>query len=243
MDIFQSVADAIGAFASGRLGSTLLGLAAVGTIAMALLQVVKEITPVRRAFNQRWFEQWIDRHSAPVAFKDLVAAKRASSAADAKAQIVELATGGLSRALYDLPVEEMVVQMNLAAQVTLDAPGTYKALLLVLACGVPQKDLDIVLASQAAAKDPSKYFDARTRVARRIQRNLDGVRIGCGNRWQWVIQMLSIALTVAAVELAVFYSGQSDPRVFWLAIPIGFVGSYFAPITRDILAGVQKLRK
>jgi hypothetical protein len=98
---------------------------------------------------------------------------------------VELATGGIRDALYDLPIEDMVVQMNLAAQIALDAPHPYEALLRVLARGVPPADLNVVLKVQADATSPSEYFDARTRVARRIQRSLDGVRIAGGNfRWQ-----------------------------------------------------------
>jgi hypothetical protein len=243
MEVFQQISDSISAFASGRLGSTFLGLAAVGTVAMALLQVLKEITPIRRVFNRWWFERWVDKHSTPVAFRDVALEKRPCSAASAKAQLIELATGGLSEALYELPIEDMVVQMNLAAQITLDAPLHYEALLRVLARGIPPEDLQVVLKGQAAATIPSEYFDARTRAARRIQRNLDGVRIACGNRWQWLIQGLSIVLTIAAVELAVFYSGQQSVAVYLVAIPVAFVGSYFAPITRDILAGIQKLRR
>jgi hypothetical protein len=244
MGVLQAISDAISAFASGRLGTAMLGLAAIGTITMALLQVLKEITPARRIFNQWWFESWIDAClPEPQAPKKSDDDGCAAARAKAKTDIVELATGGLSNALYDLPVEDMVVQMNLAAQVTLDAPKAYEVLLRVLARGAPEEDLTVVVAGQEAAKVPATYFDARTRVARRIQRNLDGVRIASGNRWQWILQGSSIVLTIVAVELAVTYSGQQDPLVFIWAIPVAFVGSYFAPITRDIVAGIQKLRK
>jgi hypothetical protein len=142
-----------------------------------------------------------------------------------------------------LQIEDLVPQLNLAAQVTLDDPDRYRVLLSVLADGVSDIDLKVVTDGQPASGSTQPYFDGRSRVTRRIQRNLDGVRIALASRWKFWMQVASLSLTTVLVEMAVGATGQRSIGLFVVALPIGLVGGYLAPITRDLLAALQKLRK
>ena len=56
------------------------------------------------------------------------------------------------------------------------------------------------------------------------------------------MQCFSLTLTVLIVELAVAALPDSRFMTFVLALPIGLVGGYLAPIARDLLAALQNLR-
>ncbi len=239
MEALTTILDALSDLGSGITWSALGALAAAGTIAMAIIQVIKEISPLREWFQRRWFERWIDSRTAT--FNQSSPTPDADPA-NAKKEVVELATGGLADALYDLGADEMTAQINLAAQITLDAPVRYKALLAVLSQGASLEDLATVMKGQPTSGSTQEYFDARARAGRRIQRNLDGVRIAMGKRWKLWMQLASLALGAAVIELAVAARGDADAYAYLLALPVGIVGGYLAPVTRDLLAGLQRLR-
>ena len=244
MDTLKPIVDALSALGKGFTWDLIWAFAAAGTISVATLQVIKELSPLREWFQKRHFELCIVcratafNKSLQTAQDTLVVKED-----DAKKQVVELATGGLSSALYALPIEDMVAQINLAAPITLDSPVRYKALLAVLSEGVSFEDIEVVLKGQPASGSTQEYFDARGRVGRRIQRNLDGVRIAFGNRWKLWMQIVSLALCTVIVELALAATKCTDCGPYLLAVPIGIVGGYLAPITRDLLAALQQLRK
>lgn len=97
-------------------------VAAVGTISMAVVQLIKELTPLRRYFHKWWIERWIDQNfNAASALMER--ARPCGASATIKHELIELSTGGLENALYDLPIEEVSVQINAAAQVSLDDPS------------------------------------------------------------------------------------------------------------------------
>ena len=244
--LLKQTVDALSALGSGVTWNAMLALTAAGTISMAVLQVIKELTPFRRNYQRRWFERWIDARANDFEKTAQNAKQSARPASEikvaAKAEVVGLATGGLADALYDLYSEDMVAQINLAAQVTLDAPKRYEALLSVLSEGTLPNDLTVIMAGQPKNGSTQDYFDARNRVSRRIQRNLDGVRIALSNRWKFWMQVISVALTAGVVEIAVWVGTDGSWSACGLALPIGIIGGYLAPITRDLLAALQKLR-
>lgn len=264
-EALTTILAALSALGSGVTWSAIGALAAAGTIAMAILQVIKELSPLREWFQKRWFESWIDSRFADFntsieittsTVHGAVAnptngngeasqsnARRADATPTiAKKDVVELATGGLACALYGLPADDMAAQINLAAQITLDTPVRYKELLAVLSDGVSLEDLTTVMKGQPTSGSTQEYFDARARVGRRIQRNLDGVRIALGSRWKLWMQIASLALSTVVVELAVAANGNANFDSFLLALPIGIVGGYLAPISRDLVAALQQLR-
>ncbi len=231
-------------------------LAIAGTLAMAILQVIKELTPVRRGYQRKWLERWFRVraekftkdavHAGPNVVPSAFLESDKFSAAKAQSTLVELATGGEANAFYDLAIEQVVAQMNAAAQIALEYPHVYFPLLAVLSQGADMEDVVRVVArAEAGTREPEPAaLDARNRVGHRIQRNLDGIQIALGSRWKLWMQSVSITLTVAFVELAIVTNVTDyNFATLLVGVVLGIVGGYIAPVTRDVVAALQSLRK
>jgi hypothetical protein len=252
-EILKTISDGIAGL-SGTALSYAGALAIAGTLAMAILQIIKELTPLRRAYQRRWLGHWL----AQRADSFLVAAQLGPAKIDsalltpdrftgekAQAALVELATGGEANAFYDLTIEQVVAQMNAAAQVALEYPQLHFTLLAVLSQGADVEDVRKLLPPARGARKPDPgALDARNRVGHRIQRNLDGIQIALGSRWRLWMQATSIVFTIAFVELAIIENvkGYTGATLLVGAV-LGVVGGYLAPITRDVVAALQSLRK
>src|SRR5207244_1850758 len=141
----------------------------------------KDLLPFRSAWQRRWIRAVIVEQAAKVG----------ADPPRAMNDLINLATAGNARALYDLPVEQLAGQFNTAAQVVLDFPSRHTDLLRVLAAGAEEADLVQLLTEQPRARtlaaaraaggpvDPQQeqglvaFVDARNRVAHQCQRNLD----------------------------------------------------------------------
>lgn len=242
--LLATVARVLSELGDASTWSVVLALAAAGTIAMAIVQLIKELTPVRRWYQQRWIDSWIDRQFAAVVSENTGEriAALTGTATEAKLQVVELSTGGLAAALYGLAADEMTVQIIQAGQITLDAPARYRTLLTVLARGITHDDLVAMLKGQPTTGSTQQYFDARNRVTRRMQRNVEGIRLALGHDWKFWMQLLSVALTALTVVVAVATQTQGFLPLL-VAFPIGIIGGYFAPLTRDFVVALQRLRR
>jgi hypothetical protein len=255
MDEFQTLGKAITAIASIATWQSVGVITAAGTIAMAILQLIKDLSPLRRWYQQAWLDSWTEKHTSDFNADlekagDTGRSLPQASAMQAKSLLVELATGGEMRAFYELPIEQMVAQMNAAVQITLDYPKKYCGLLVVLSDGADIDDVAVVVGqspegSKARKGGPSKgYLEARTRVGHRIQRNLDAVQISLGSDWQFWMQVTAVILSTLVLEAGVVLATRTfDGKAMLLAVPVGILSGYLAPIARDLVAALQSLRK
>jgi hypothetical protein len=235
MDEIRLINESISKLAGGPLLSVALVLAAAGTLTMAILQIIKELTPLRRWFQRNWLRRWI---------------RERGGNETALTQLVELATGGDANAFFDLAAEQLVAQISAAGQVVLDYPEPHAELLKVLAAGA---EVDAMMAVRMRSTDDTFsdadrriLIEARSRIGTRIQRNLDGLQIALSGRWRWWMQSASVVLTAILVELAIFTASDSKQLTvgaMLLALPFGLAGGYLAPVTRDLVAALQSLRK
>lgn len=239
----DAVIQALVNIGSATTGQVVVALSLTGILTMAILQTLKDLTPIRRQFQRTWLGSWLTER-----------ARNKGIIPDAAIQqLIELATGGAANAFYDLPAEQLVAQMNAAAQIALDYPGTnhYYYLLAVLSAGASPEDLEQVSSVPSArgivspSDLPPGYADARTRVSHRIQRNLDGLQIAMGDRWQFLLQLAAIVLSTVLIEIAIYSQPQppSGLAPFVIGILVGIAGGYLAPVTRDLVAALQNLRK
>ena len=251
-EILKSISDGIAGLSGTAL--TFVGaLAIAGTLAMAILQIIKELTPIRRGYQRRWLEHWFKVRAEKFTVDAVNAGTNVISSVflpldswKAQLTLVELATGGEANAFYDLAVEQVVAQMNAAAQIALEYPHAYFPLLAVLSQGSNVADVAKVAAhAEAGTREPDPVaLDARNRVGHRIQRNLDGIQIALGGRWKLWMQTASITLTVLFVELAIVTNVTNYSfRTLLVGVVLGIVGGYLAPVTRDVVAALQSLRK
>lgn len=99
---------------AGQILDYALLLAAIGTITMALIELVKALLSWRQRFHRRRITRWL--HTAP----DPQAAHM---------QLLLLAAGGAENAdvLYDQPTGKLMGQIQAAANVALDFPTRYRA--------------------------------------------------------------------------------------------------------------------
>jgi hypothetical protein len=253
MDAVNTVVTALQKIGSWSTSQVLFALTLTGLLTMAILQTLKDLTPVRRWFQRTWLHAWLRDRAA--SFNAKRNGLPEAVAARAHATLIELATGGAEEAFYDLQTEQLVAQMNAAAQLALDYPSAdhYYDLLCVVSEGADIADLALVhsvpSARAAVAADgtlPPGYSDARTRISHRIQRNLDGLQIAMSDRWQWWLQLASIAISIVLIEIAIFSAQPPGTPIFpsfALGLLVGIVGGYLAPVTRDLVSALQNLRK
>ena len=250
---FKTLADAIAGIGNIATWQSVGVISAAGTLAMAILQLIKDLTPIRRGYQRQWLRKWIAQHASDFNNTLKAAAIRSDAlpqAAPAQAEflLIELATGGDDRAFYELAIEQMVAQMNAAVQITLDYPAKYRELLVVLSEGADISDVAAVVNQSPEGKTrkatPTKdYLEARTRVGHRIQRNLDAVQIALGSRWQFWMQTMAVILSILVLEAGVLMVVGPNPSAMLLAVPVGVLGGYLAPVARDLVAALQTLRK
>lgn len=261
---------------------TFLGVViAFAAISIALVQILNELTPLRSTLHGLWLRLWIHERTVDYqAMVDRLATAGAQAAADAPAaaspwqpselpefkadewepdafdMLVAAATGGHSLALLGLPTNQLVGQINAAAQIVMENPISYYPLLTVLTqptlptvrpftwgtrkAELPAephlKDLDTIcrVAKSGTGKSEPDYLEARTRIGHAIQRNLDGMQIILSNRSQQSTLALSLAISLG---LALFL-----PTTNWWNIAIvGAAGGYFAPVIGDAVATLRKL--
>jgi hypothetical protein len=190
------------------------------------------------AFNQSLQQEKADDH----ALSDV-------SPESAQTLLVELATGGDDRAFYELAIEQMVAQMNAAVQITLDYPKLYRDLLVVMSQGAALDDVIAVLSHSPTGtrgkRTPpqDEYLEARARVSHRIQRNLDAIQISLGSRWRFYMQLIALVLSTALLEGAILSVAGATVGTALIGLVIGVVGGYLAPVSRDLVAALQSLRK
>jgi hypothetical protein len=244
------VIDSLAALASNDVGHAFLALAATGTLAMIVVQLLKEITPYRTYYQRKWFRAWLTNRNevltascqSDLALNEFIS-RNSVDVLQCEKAIAELAAGGMSNALYSMPAEEMTAQMTLAFNIILDEPNRYSGVMVILSLHASIQDLEEILKGRETDTSAQQYFDARARVARRMERNFDGLRIALSDAWRFRMQFISIALTMIFVEMAVIISqGYITGKGFFLAALIGVAGGYLAPVTRDLLSMVQKLK-
>jgi hypothetical protein len=260
-DAFQAISDALTNLGGWtRASQAVLALTLAGMVSTAVIQLFKDLTAIRRWFQEGWLGSWLEQRTAAFNLslgKEPLPPLATVSLDKVKAQLIELATGGDHNAFYDLPSDRLVAQANAAAQSALDYPGVahYYPLLAVLSQGAALKDLQPLVAHgslRLAAADKqlsAEDIDARTRVAHRLQRNLDGMQISLGDKWQFFLQSASFVSSTIVIEAAVYVSQRGVAAekysygAYALAVGVGLVASYLSPVINDLIKGLQSLKK
>lgn len=225
----------------------------VGLLSMALIQVFKDLLPIRRWFQQQWVWEWLGQRSKLIGEKvELLSPEKVES------DLVQLATDGDAGSLYSLPIEQLCGQLNAAAQAVLDHPKEHEALLWYLAAKAEKADVSKLLEcsamfrqqSGAELKDADRLaftecVDARNRVAHQVQRAIDALQLSAGNRWKLWIQLFAIGLSgIIALAGESFFPkvGGTLARIE-ITLAIAILGGFIAPVGRDILAALESVRK
>ncbi len=208
--------------------------AAIGLLAMAIIQSVKDMVPVRRWYQRTFVRAWL-------AHKARDHARHGGLKPDAEkacADLVELATTGDADALFDLPIEQLGGQVSSAAAQALDYPARHEALVRCLAASAAAADVDAVIQRDDA--DGVATIDARTRVMHQVQRSIDALQISLGFRWKWILQLAAfgVSYTIAIAGVSTTRAPLSIPDALLSALPLAIVGGFIAPVARDLIVAL-----
>lgn len=222
----------------------LVALVGVGIVTMAILQLLKDLLPTRRWFQRWWLRRfWLYRN----ADEHEISREHAD---EALTKLVILATAGDDKALFNLPVEQLIGQLNAAVQSLLDRPGDpeYANLLHIIA-PYAGEDVKALLGPRPKTKGKlTHYVDSRNRVAQQVQRSLDALQIAMGYRWTWLLRFLSVFVSAVIIytSLRVYggdkFWGEAGLANILYAVVVSILGGFLAPVARDLFAAIQSLR-
>jgi hypothetical protein len=174
-------------------------MAAVGVLSMALIQAVKDTSPIRSAFQKRFLREWLRRRSVRKFSSKGISGLREPPAEgnlpEVERDLIRLATGGDDAAFYDLPVEQMCGQISAASQIVLEYPQWHEPLFRLLSSQARQEDVAALLSPPPAEADSAvPPRDARNRVTHHIQRSIDALQIALTFRLEVLSELLSFGL-------------------------------------------------
>lgn len=230
-----------------------------GLLAMAMVQGLRTLLPLRGVFHRLALERWIvDSRDGDSARSAVKSPKRILAAITGLARGP---VGGEQHALLDLPIEQLCGQIAAGADRLLDEPveetlagrrakeedrATVREVLTVLTAGSKDVKLYLRLAKDVAAamkqssseppSDSREYVRLRANLSQRIQRNIDGLQISTTFWWRRVLR--GLAFTISGVlGLSVF---KGDPT---FSVVCAIVGGFVATASRDLIAVVEKARR
>lgn len=246
------VATIIDAIASKSLDYAVL-LAAIGTLSMAFIELLKGLTSFRRHFHRRELGQWIPDQ-------------------DCRDELLVLAAGGEQNAdvLYDQPTERMLGQIQAAANLSLEYPDRYPNAYAFFT----REDLQLKLKpSGGTANDSEMWANFATRIARegfttdeaqRLKQESEGraaqqARVRLGNliarrldmfqnrtqyRWARLNQVFSIGsgAVLTAYALASSTYRVDSARDFVAVVLLSLLAGMLAPFAKDVVAAISGLR-
>jgi hypothetical protein len=128
------------------IGSQLLDYAifaaTVGTIVMALLELLKAITHARRRFHEYEMRRWIEQKRSGSIGSALRFGSDTAAGSPRWEEFLALVTGGYAsrRAVFDQPIEKLMAQVQAAANMALDFPDRYPQLYEFLTTAPKRKE-------------------------------------------------------------------------------------------------------
>lgn len=233
---------------SGRILDYAMLLAAVGTITMALVELLKAVTRVRLFFQRRLITGWTGGSSA------------------VESELLTLAAGGPDNAvtLYDQPSGKMMGQIQAAANVALDFPAVYPSLYGFLTDGssavgaVSDRDRWKAFAAKMAREMPGPGADraqldaearestqARARLGNLVTRRLDALQTRIEYRWARLNQTVAVVGGAALLYFALSTFSQAAQVPGFSKFLLAVFGGLIAPFAKDVvnrLAGLQARR-
>lgn len=250
-DQVAEVAKIVRAFSENALAYAVL-LAAVGTVTMALIELLKSVFDVRKHFNRWRIQKWV---------KDV----------DARRQLLELAIGttkpGAERrnvfwvllgevrsmdVLYDQPAEKMMGQVQAVTNLALDFPYRYTALYRFLTGSSNELEGDAkawhdyakaVANGSAKDEDARPATQARARIGSLVTRSLDAFQNDTQYLWAEVNQRVAVLAAGGFLFWILFVlpEGPLQPSDYVRALCLAFFGGLLAPFAKDVVSALSGL--
>jgi hypothetical protein len=251
-EILGKIANAIQGFSNSILDYALL-LAAVGTITMALLELIKAAFRIRLFFHRLMLRRWL----AGTAMDEQSAAARLD-------ELLQLAIGGAANAdaLYDQPTSKMLGQIQAAANVALDFPSVYSNLYDFLTVGSASKNnvsdsakwkafsekISAAIpreghAREAFEQESRESAQARARLGNLVTRKLDAFQTRVEYKWARINQIFAVVLGSAIFFFTLVNTkGLSLGTPYFTLLALSVLAGLFAPFAKDVVVALTGLR-
>jgi hypothetical protein len=189
----------------------------------------------------------------------------AKIANESERQLIHIAADGDFYAFYNSEIEDLCSQFGGAVQTMVDYPSQAQGLLLVIVSSADKSDLDCILDNAETNKTPAEVpkeaepsyaerlnyslsderqrrLDARNRVRVHAQRTVEAFKLSAGARWKLYLQVCSYLISALLTVIALAMTSQFNKHLGRLLI-ISTIAGFMAPVARDLLAAIEKLRK
>jgi hypothetical protein len=199
-------------------------LAAIGSVSMALLQTIKNQTPIRNWYQRFRVRKWLRAsirgdfsestltrflNGVKIQFSGEKKAREheRSLVNEVERNLISLATSGDKDAFYDLPIESLCDQIRKIVSIILDYPASHERLLRCLARGASSEDFKLLLAAEANSTDPGvqskeaataayrRIAGAKSRILSQVRCSVDAIQIVIAFRWKLWLQVASMILS------------------------------------------------
>ncbi len=227
-------------------------LAAIGTLSMAFIELIKGLTAFRRHFHRREVVRWMPNQ-------------------DCRLELLALAAGGKQNAdvLFDQPTERMLGQIQSAANLSLEYPERYPNtytfftredlhFLTLAEQEKPDMTSDSELWAKFATHMARKGFmadeaqqetesraaqQARVRLGNLIARRLDMFQNRTQYRWARLNQLFSIIIGATLTAYALVNTNKVDsPKDLLALVLLSLLAGMLAPFAKDVVAAISGLR-
>ncbi len=248
-----------------------VALAAVGALAMALIELGKALFDWRMRFQARATTLWIlldtqPKEAAP-AFGQLlhlctgVPLKSASRAAQELLESKGRLPGFVrvhprdEYAVFALDMERMAGHFEDAVDVVLNSPQQYKALFNFVTRGAKSDDRKLwrTLAHERRPANGQSLpdeglvkqrADVYARLHQVTKRKLDAFQLYTSTRWVNTVQLWANILGVGILGAAFVYVRPQDLQQKWiLYVGMTLLGGVLAPVAKDIVVALQQVRQ
>lgn len=186
-------------------------------------------------------------------------------------EIDEMAFYPASMDLYDLPIEQLSGQLNLALEAGLDEPMRFRNLIVLMAGKEGATDLlnavqplkktaavgqvaTTLGQPKAETEDSEKALvqaQSRAAITRIVQLRIDSFQISAGGRWRHRLRLVVLAVSFF-LSFIVLFNSASDALIVKLAstpiqtaysLVVGAIGGYLAMFLRDLTVIVENKRR
>lgn len=262
----RRVFDVVGGFSDYILDYA-VALAAVGALAMALIEAAKKLLDSRTRFHAKRWTAWMmksgearlgdpDRRQA---YADLLQLCTGVTMTEAQAWSDRLiaANGGLgmangwnrapAQAVFSLDTARMMGTIQEAGDAALASPTRYPALFQVITSGADQRDVEFWMARSKSAvprdNDEVKAIaDAFARLRQVFKRKLDAFQLYTEQRWATYNQFYANLLGAVIMGVALLnLQDELKLSTGWLIL-LAVFGGILSPIAKDLVAALRRVR-
>lgn len=245
-----------------------VALAAVGALAMALIELWKKLLDSRTRFHAKAVTHWLQQKDPDAsAYAELIHLTSGVAQNDAERAARYLnETGEIpvrlfrkepdpAHALFALDIERMMGHIQEAADMALNNPNRYPKLFVFATAGAGPDDVhDWFAKADAVPKgdtfdrdDAKRRADLYARLSQVVKRKLDAFQLYTGDRWRnanqlWANVVGAFVLLVTLLWIKANAGDETTGLTYGVIFLISLFGGILAPLAKDVVVALQRVR-